>query len=308
MEEQESTSKAVIYTVDDCLPEMIVDLNVGKKKGSSTHIEKLDYCWKWLQGEFNIWTGYANEGKSQFLRFIALIKLLEEGWNFLFCAPEDWPPNEFFDDLLHTIVGKPTDKDNPLCVSEQEYTKAAKLLQEHIFFVYVKPPNNTIKGVLEEFRPLIQKHNIQACIIDPLLKFARPKSFSERDDIYAAYITTLCTDFARELNISLHLVMHQLTPKIDQGTYPKPSMYTLKGGGSWSDGTDNVLSIWRPKYATDKIDDEVIFSSAKIKKQKLIGIPQDFKMRFDRRTNRYVDYDTKQPLYKFLSKPIKISS
>ena len=42
-------------------------------------------------------------------------------------------------------------------------------------------------------------------------------------------------------------------------------MYRIKGGGSWSDGFDNVLSVWRPNYAKDKIDSEVQFASQKIK-------------------------------------------
>lgn len=234
---------------------------------------------------------YIPTHNSLFLRYLCLIKMLEEDWKFLFCAPEDFPPEEFFDDMIHTISGMSTDMDFANVISEKKYREVADKIRNNIYFVYIKPPHNTIKGVLEEFRPLIKEYGIDAAIIDPLLKFARPKGFSERDDIYAAYITTMCTDFAREQDISLHMVMHQLTPKIDGGQYPKPSMYSVKGGGSWSDGTDNILSIWRPQYATNKVDDSVMFSSQKIKKQKLVGIPQDFTMRFDRRTNRYIKSD-----------------
>jgi len=298
MELEDVTSKAQVYTIDNCIEPMVKGLLEGKKKGTTTYIPEIDMCWKWLKKEFNIWTGYANEGKSLFLRYISIIKLLEEDWKFLFCAPEDFPPEEFFDDLIHTISGMSTDMSFSNVISEKKYREVAEKLKNNIFFVYIKPPHNTIKGVLEEFRPLIQGIGIDAAIIDPLLKFARPKGFSERDDIYAAYITTMCTDFAREMDISLHMVMHQLTPKIEGGQYPKPSMYSVKGGGSWSDGTDNILSIWRPMYATNKVDDNVIFSSQKIKKQKLVGIPQDFKMRFDRRTNRYIKSDGSE-LYNF---------
>jgi twinkle protein len=142
--------------------------------------------------------------------------------------------------------------------------------------------------------------NLDACIIDPLIKFSRPKEISDRDDIYAGYVTQMCTDFCRQANISLHLVMHQLTPKVTEaGFYPKPSMYTVKGGGSWSDSVDNVLSTWRPMYAKDKIDSQVILSSLKIKDQKGVGIPQDIKVRFDRRSNRYIDFENGKSLFDF---------
>ncbi len=97
--------------------------------------------------------------------------------------------------------------------------------------------------------------------------------------------------------------MHQLTPRLQENNlYPKPTMYNIKGGGTWADGTDNILSIQRPLYASDKKDDEVLFTSQKIKKQKLVGIPQEFQMRFDRRTNRYINFNNSDDLYDFESR------
>lgn len=103
--------------------------------------------------------------------------------------------------------------------------------QGQIFLSLYRTPHNTIKKFVEEFKKLC-KTSIDGCIIDPLLKFARPKDFSERDDIYANYIGSICVDFARITNTSFHLVMHQLTPNIskDSKKYPEPSMYRIKKG------------------------------------------------------------------------------
>lgn len=299
-EQKEITSKAEIVTISDCEDLMVRQLKAGREKGSSTYIKEIDNCWRWRKKEFNIWTGYMNEGKSLFIRYLCIIKILKDDWKFLFCAPEDYPAEDFFDDMIHSICGKTTDKDYANCVSEEVYRKAIDKIRHNIVFVYIKPPNNTIKGVLETFKPLIDLYSIDACIIDPLIKFARPKNFSERDDIYASYITSILTDFSREYNISSHLVMHQLTPRIQEnGAYPKPTVYNIKGGGTWADGCDNILSIWRPNYAQDKMDSQVVFASQKIKKQKLVGIPQEFKMKFNRRTNRYVTFLEEKDLWEF---------
>ncbi len=299
-EEKVEKSKSSLWTMDDCLDEMIYDLKNGKEKGTTTHIPDIDDAWKWRKGEFNIWTGYANEGKSLFLRYLCLIKALKEDWKFVFCAPEDFPPKEFYDDMIHTLTGLTTDKHSPFQVSEAMYRKAVQKIKDNFFFLYVEPPGNTIKGVLEEFRKICDSTHIDGCIIDPLLKFARPKNFSERDDIYAAYIGSICVDFCRSTNTSLHMVMHQRTPERDQNKkYPEPSMYSVKGGGSWADGADNVLSVWRPEYPVDKLDTEVQFSSQKIKKQKLVGIPQKRRMRFDRKSNRYTDFQSGASLFDF---------
>lgn len=292
--------KTHIWQMEDCLNDMIFDLKNGKQKGSTTHIPLIDEAWKWRKQEFNIWTGYANEGKSLFLRYLCIIKAVMEDWKFVFCAPEDYPPKEFYDDMIHTLTGFTTDKDSPFQVTEEFYRQAVDKIKSNFFFIYIEPPNNTIRGVLEEFKILCNSTHIDACIIDPILKFARPKGFSERDDIYAGYIGSICVDFCRLTDTSLHMVMHQVTPKRDDNKkYPEPSMYSVKGGGSWADGADNVLSIWRPEYAVNKIDTEVQFSSQKIKKQKLVGVPQKIRMRFDRRANRYIDFDTGKSLFDF---------
>ncbi len=231
---------------------------------------------------------YIPTHNSLFIRQLALIKALEDNWKFVFAAPEDFPPHEFFDDMIHTIAGNSTDKDNISCINKSQYLEALELIKNKFFFVYLQPPNNGLKETFTEFKKLIDENpEIKGCILDPYLKFARPANF-ERDDIYGGYVTTLCSHFAREENVSVHLVMHQLTPKLSEnGFYPKPNVYQIKSGGSFADGADNVLSVWRPTYAKDKISSDVLFSSQKIKKQKLVGIPQDLKITFDRRSNRY---------------------
>lgn len=294
-----------ILTMDDCIDDMEHDLENGKEKGTSTYIAGLDDAWTWRMGEFNIWTGYSNEGKSQFLRFLSLVKGIEERrggneWRSAFYAPEDYPAKEFFDDLIHTAAGRSTDKENPNFIGKELYRATYEKIKDLFFFNYLRPPKNSLVKVLKSFVPLIEEKNVKVCVVDPIIKVARPSKYLNADDKYAAYVTTLATDFTRAYNVSLHLVMHQVTPGLQEnGLYPKPSMYRIKGGGTWADGTDNILSIQRPLYATDKVDDEVKFTSQKIKKQKLVGIPQEFSMRFDRKTNRYVNFTDGKDLYNF---------
>jgi twinkle protein len=289
-----------VLTMMDCKKDMLHDLKNGKEKGSSTYIDRLDNAWTWRLSEFNIWTGYVNEGKSLFLRFLALVKAIMDKWKFAFYAPEDFPAKEFFDDILHTASGYSTDKDNDNFINERLYIEMMEKLDKYFYFVYLRPPKNNLINILKEFVPLIEENDVKVCVIDPLIKVARPKEFMNADDKYAGYVTTLATDFSRQMNISLHLVMHQLTPRLQEnGLYASPTYYNIKGGGTWADGADNVNAVQRPLYARDKFDDEVIFSSMKIKKQKLVGLPQDIKFRFDRRKNRYVDYTTKRDVFNF---------
>lgn len=302
-DDDKGKKNAYIFKPEDVYEEMLKGLKYGKVKGTTTYNSKLDQCWTWRKQEANILSGYANEGKGVFLKQLCLIKALKENWKFCFCSPEDFPSDEFYDDMIHTLTGKTTDRDYGVdrVVSEELYEKAFNLIKNNFTFLYIEPPHNSIRSVLEEFKRIHKDNPQDGFIIDPLLKFARPKEMAEtRDDIYAAYIGSICVDFSRQTNSSFHLVMHQVTPQIQEDKkYPEPSMYRVKGGGSWADGFDNILSVWRPNYSTDKMDTEVQFSSQKIKKQKLVGIPQKFKMHFDRKSNRYKNFETNEDIFPF---------
>lgn len=292
-------TKGQIITMDDCIDKMKYNLRNGKEKGTTTYIPEIDKCWKWRKTELNFWTGYNNEGKSTFVRYLSAIKALEEDWKFLCACPEDYPAEEFFDDIIHTISGQSTDKDHSNRISEALYDRIYERIRTNFIFYYLEPPENTVKAVLKEWEELIDLYNIDAGLIDPLIKFERPAGM-EKDDQYAVYISTLMTDFSRRKKLSLHLVLHQVTPPRNPNqVYPKPSAYSIKGGGSFADGVDNVLVVWKPNHAIDKTSTEVVFASEKIKKQKLVGLPQALDMRFDRKTNRFVDFHTGKDLYDF---------
>lgn len=292
-------SNVEIYKPEDCLDVMLHDYQNGKVKGTTTYNSTIDEFWTWRLQEFNIWTGYSNEGKSEMLKQICLIKALEEKKKFIFSSPEDYPPQEFFDGMIHTITGGSTDRDRSNYISYELYEKAYDLIKDLFYFVYIKPPFNTIEKVLSEMEKIAEKEEIYGCIIDPILKFTPSKNAPDRDDRYAGYIGTLMVDFARRMNVSMHMVMHQNTPRLNEaGLYPKPNMYNVKGGGSWNDGVDNLLFVQRPFYAKDKLNDSVLFGSQKIKKQKLVGVPDEAELKFNRKTNRYLT-STGQDLFYF---------
>jgi hypothetical protein len=86
--------------------------------------------------------------------------------------------------------------------------------------------------------------------------------------------------------------MHQTTPRKEKdGNYPPPSLYQIKGGGTFADSTDNSISVWRPNRATDPNDTTVIIRTDKIKKQKLVGVPFEITIDFNRKRNRYIGKD-----------------
>lgn len=303
-------SNSQIIRPSDVIEEMRIDLLNGLEKGTTTYIDLVDEGWTWRPTEVNIDTGYANEGKSTWKRFLCLIKALEEKKKFCFFAPEDAPAKTFFDDIIHTLSGKSTDKSNPNFIGLDLYNKCYEVIKDLFVFIYIKPPENTIDNIIKKWTEVLDANpDTYGFIIDPFVRVSRGKSSPERDDLFAAYFMSVLTDFARESKTSVHVIMHQQTPKrTELGYYPKPNMYSVKSGGTFADMVDNVTSIWRPFYAKDKINTEVTITTEKIKKQKLVGIPTEMKFKFDRISNRYVDISSRiypekdvhiVPLYNF---------
>jgi twinkle protein len=284
---------------------MLQNFRKGKEAGSKTYVRDLDQIssggiqnkmWSWKAGEFNLWTGYNNEGKSQFLIFLCVLKAINEGWKFAFFSPENYPPDEFFDDIIHTILGKSTDRFyKNFDVSEQEYLKAFDMVKDNFYFVYPEKngvPDFTIDQIESVFEYLVWEKDVKAVVVDPYIKIRHEMTAGEPEHLYASRFMMDRINFTRKNNVSYHLVMHQTTPRKEKdGNYPPPSLYQIKGGGTFADSTDNSISVWRPNRATDPNDTTVIIKTDKIKKQKLVGIPFEITIDFNRKKNRYMGKD-----------------
>jgi twinkle protein len=284
---------------------MLQNFRKGKEAGSKTYVRDLDQIssggiqnkmWSWKAGEFNLWTGYNNEGKSQFLIFLCVLKAINEGWKFAFFSPENYPPDEFFDDIIHTIIGKSTDRFyKNFDVSEQEYLNAFDMVKDSFYFVYPEKngvPDFTIDQIESVFEFLVWEKDVKAVVVDPYIKIRHEMTAGEPEHLYASRFMMDRINFTRKNNVSYHLVMHQTTPRKEKdGNYPPPSLYQIKGGGTFADSTDNSISVWRPNRATDPNDTTVIIKTDKIKKQKLVGIPFEITIDFNRKKNRYMGKD-----------------
>jgi twinkle protein len=297
--------EASIKTFGGQRDSMLQNFRKGKEAGSKTYVRDLDQIssggiqnkmWSWKAGEFNLWTGYNNEGKSQFLIFLCVLKAINEGWKFAFFSPENYPPDEFFDDIIHTILGKSTDRFyKNFNVSEDEYLKAFDMVKDSFYFVYPEKngiPDFTIDQIESVFEYLVWEKDVKAVVVDPYIKIRHEMTPGEPEHLYASRFMMDRINFTRKNNVSYHLVMHQTTPRKEKdGNYPPPSLYQIKGGGTFADSTDNSISVWRPNRATDPNDTTVIIKTDKIKKQKLVGIPFEIEIDFNRKKNRYMGKD-----------------
>ena len=271
----------------------------GQKRGTTTYFPKIDRAWTWREGETNIWTGYQNEGKTLFFLQLCLIRAIKEGVKVAVFSPENMPKTDFFNDLIESLIGKSVDpyyKNNYM--SEDELNFAIDVIDKYFFLIH--PDNDfTLDTILEKASFLVKKNGIRTLLIDPYNTIDHHQDKGGREDLYISKFMSQLKKFAVEKDVSVNLIAHQNTPRPndkDEGRYFKPNLNNIKGGGTFADKADNVLIVWRHNRAIDFKDAQVTFESQKIKKQKLVGIPNLVDdIIFDIRKQRYF-IDNSSPL------------
>lgn len=278
-----------VFTANDIRESLIDGFHNGVERGTTTYIPSVDNAWTWRSGEVNIWTGYQNEGKSLFINQLACIKAGMEGWKFAVFSPENMPMNDFYNDLIEMYIGKSSDphyKSNQMELGE--YQEALDFVDNHFFLIHPSK-DFLLNTVLNKAKLLVRQRGVRSLIIDPYNTIQHKLRNGEREDLYISRFMAELKRFAVENDISIHLIAHQLTPrKGEDGKYPKPDVNMIKGGGTFADKADNVMFVWRPNRAIDFKDKYVTFGSQKIKKQKLVGTPQEVEMiEFNIKEQRY---------------------
>ena len=280
-----------IFTISDVTESMLHSYRNGQNRGETTGIPEIDKAWTWRTKEVNLWTGYQNEGKSLFLNQLALIKAIISGWKFAVFSPENFPLDDFFNDLIETYIGKSCDpyySNNYM--TESEYKEGMNFIKEHFFVIY-PDKDFKIQTIFEKAKYLVKKKGIRGLIIDPYNTVEHLMNNGEREDLYISRFMSQLKRFSVEEDLSVNLVAHQLTARKndkDSGRYFRPELNNIKGGGTFADKADNVMYVWRPNRALNFKDPDVIFGSQKIKKQKLVGVPQNVDcITFNIRDQRY---------------------
>lgn len=288
-----------IFNVDDVSASMLDGFHNGQERGTTTYIDSVDKAWTWRNGEVNIWTGYQNEGKSLFLNQLATLKAVFDGWKFAVFSPENMPINDFFNDIIEMYIGRSSDPfHGNLQMTLEEYKEAMDFVKKHFFIIYPKK-DFQLNTIFEKAKFLVKTKGIRSLIIDPYNTIQHRMRSGEREDLYISRFMSELKRFALDQNISVNLVAHQVTPmKDNDGRYIKPDVNRIKGGGTFADKADNVMFVWRPERALDYSSTLVTFGSQKIKKQKLVGTPQEINdISFNVKEQRYY-FNGKTPFKK----------
>lgn len=286
-----------VYYLDDIFSSMLDNFRKGVQLAPTTRFGEMDEYFRWKKGEINLFTGYGNHGKTFFVLQLMLTKSIYDGWKWAVFCPENYPANDFYDDLIEMYVGKWLKE-----MSEQEYIDACLFIDLHIFYVYPEDEHD-MNSINEKFRHLVLKKGIDGVLIDPFNQLDSNQKAYQREDQYLSEVLKDTKRFALLNNISYNIVAHPKNPSYNQDkSLPIVDMYDIAGGAMWGNKADNIISYYRPNFHVNKNSPEVDVYVQKMKRKRTGGQLGHFALSLVWSKKRYANSKNEMPCDPFRAK------
>lgn len=255
-----------VYYLEDIFDSMLDNFRKGIVLAPTTRFSEMDEFFRWKKGDITLCTGYGNHGKSFFMLQMMLTKSIWDGWKWAIFSPENYPANDFYDDIIEMYTGKWLNN-----MTEQEYIDACLFIDLHFFYVY--PDNeHDINSIHEKFRHLILKKGVDGVMIDPFNQLDHNQKAYQREDQYLSDVLKDIKRFALLNNVVYTIIAHPKNPS-HQPNQPLPivDMYDIHGGSMWGNKADQILSYYRPNFHINKNSPEVTIYVQKLKRKRTGG-------------------------------------
>lgn len=276
-----------VYYLEDIFDSMLDNFRKGIVLAPTTRFTEMDEYFRWKKGDITLCTGYGNHGKSFFMIQLMLTKSIWDGWKWAIFSPENFPANDFYDDIIEMYVGKWLNE-----MTEDEYTKACLFIDAHFFYVY--PDNeHDVNSIHEKFRHLILKKGIDGVMVDPFNQLDSNQKAYQREDQYLSEILKDVKRFALLNNVVYVIIAHPKNPS-HQPNQPLPIVdsYDISGGAMWCNKIDQILSYYRPNFHINKNSPEVTVYIQKLKRKRTGGKLGQFDLTLLWSKKRYSDIST----------------
>jgi len=279
-----------IYDMDDIFPSMLKNFENGIPLAPSTRFDETDEYWRWKKGDVNLFTGYANWGKTFYILQMMLTKSIWDGWKWAVFCPENYPANDFYDDIVEMYAGKWLRE-----MTKQEYTDACHFIGQHIFYVYPEDSHD-VNSIHEKFRYLVMKKGIDGVLVDPFNQLDHNQKAYQREDQYLSEVLKDMKRFALLNAVVYNIVAHPKNPNYQDGkVLPVVDMYDISGGSQWGNKVDLIVSYHRPRFHEDKNSTEVEIYVQKLKRKRTGGKLGNFPIKLVWSKKRYEEDNGRIP-------------
>lgn len=277
-----------VFFAEDVKEEAMNILRNGYPRATPLYMGSMDVRFKWLKGEITCLTGIGNMGKSSLLKQLLLMQVICEGAKIGIFAPEDFPAQEYYHELVEMYLGVaciPSAYNKP---TEEMYSAVYDFIGEHFFFIYPKEVDPTPTYIKERFLELIIKKKIDFCVIDPFNQMH--EEGNDNIDKYLKNVLSDFTRFARDNKQNFVIIAHPNGTgfkKTEEGDFVRPDVNNIAGGPMWNNKMDNILVYHRPFSKSQPDNPDCEFESLKIRRQKIVGKKGICQFERDSFTQRY---------------------
>lgn len=260
----------------------------GAQLAESCMIPGLANHFSWKRGFQNCWTGFPNDGKTQFLLFVMVVKALRSGWKFVIWSPEmrsstyvDGKVKVHYNDLILEIVAMVGGQTPHKHIAERyqmnrmsldKVLEISKWVKKH--FIFLDPCDKKPDYIHNRLCEIYDQQGFDGVLIDPFKNVEH--DIRVRDDIYLDRLFDTFKDMAVRTNSSMNWIAHpkanvQRVKENREGALERLvcDQYMLNGGAAWDNGMDGIYSILRPGTLRDPSDPRVTFYNLKQRKQEL---------------------------------------
>jgi hypothetical protein len=293
---------AIIYEMDEEILENIslfseIEQSVddifmnGYPKLHGISIAELDKLFKPFAGEVTLLSGYANYGKSSFLKWFIMMRALLYDEKFAFYDPETSKEDFIFRFAEMYIGCHLAGRGKIGDVTNDDWIMAKEFVKSHFIHLDIKKAMPTPQNILNVFTRLKVIEKISGVIIDPFNQMDNDYAKTGgRSDKYLETTLSLFSKFAKEQKIFFFVVAHPAKPvklSKDVLNYPCPDYYDIADGAMWANKMDNILIFHRPLRQQEPNNPVCELHTKKIRKQQIVGSLGDVEFAFNWKNKRF---------------------
>lgn len=232
------------------IKERIFDIKNGKiVEGLKVGVPDIDEYIRYKQGNFCLWIGHANVGKSSIMIYFLVLWASIHKLKFLVWSSEN-TPDSIVRKIIEFKMGKPIHT-----ASEEEIANTIEWSNEYFKVIDVEDLY-TYKDLLNEAKAIKDAWGYDALLIDPYNSLTVDSQILRGigSHLYDYRVASEFRLFAKKENITVFLTAHGVTEALRK-VYPKGHEYenlpqplglaSVEGGGKWGNRADDVVCCHR---------------------------------------------------------------
>ena len=208
------------------------------EKGLSTGMESLDRFFLFKRGNFNVYNGFDNVGKSTTLWYLCLLSSIYHGWNWIIYSAEN-RNGSVIKRLIEFYCGEKIH-----LLKEMQYENAFNFIKSKFTIINNEQMYN-FKDILTITEKLLLQKKYDGLLLDPYnalkIDLADNSKLSTHEYHYEA--ASEMQMFAKKNDICVYLNCHVVTGAMRLKTAPMKA--DTEGGGKFANKADDFVTIHR---------------------------------------------------------------